>query len=83
MMDALSPLAPRQTAAPAADAADADRQALREAGIGFEALILAQMLQGAMPDANATAGAATQTLARQLAETSPFGIAAMLEAKRQ
>lgn len=54
---------------------------LREAGIAFEALILGQMLQGVMPDANATASAATQGLARQLAETSPFGIAALLEAK--
>lgn len=57
------------------------QEGLAEAGIAFEALILGQMLQGLMPDANATASAATQGLARQLAQTSPFGIAALLEAK--
>jgi len=54
---------------------------LRAAGIAFEALILGRMLQGVMPEADAAASAATQGLARQLAETSPFGIAALLEAK--
>jgi hypothetical protein len=64
-------------------ASDPERLRLQQAGAAFEALILGQMLQGLMPEANATSGAATQALARQLAQDSPFGIARLLGAQTQ
>jgi hypothetical protein len=65
----------------AQSAPDSEQARLREAGAAFESLILGQMLQGLMPEANAMSGAATQALAQQLAAESPFGIAKLLEAR--
>jgi hypothetical protein len=59
----------------------AEQARLREAGAAFEALILQQMLAGIMPSGTAAADLATQSLARDLAEASPFGIARLLETR--
>lgn len=59
----------------------AEQARLREAGTAFEALILQQMLAGIMPAGTPAADLATQALARDLAEASPFGIARLLETR--
>jgi Rod binding domain-containing protein len=59
--------------APAPEAAD-----LHGAAIAFEALFLQQMLKGALPHQDGSGSLALQTLATQLAQGSPFGIARLL-----
>lgn len=54
---------------------------LREAGAAFEALILQQMLRGAMPDADGAGGIGLGALAADLAGASPFGVARLLESR--
>jgi hypothetical protein len=69
-------------ALPPADAGAQDRARLREAGAAFEAMMLQQILGSALPEAAAGGGLALQAIARTLAADSPFGIAALLEAKQ-
>lgn len=58
-----------------------DAARLRDAGTAFEALMLQQMLGSLLPEAAADGGLAVLALARQLAATSPFGVARLLEAR--
>ena len=61
---------------------EADKTArLREAGAAFEALILQQMLRGVLPDADGAGGLGLRALAEDLAATSPFGVARLLETR--
>lgn len=60
----------------------AEQAQLHATGTAFEALILQQMLGGALPEAGAAGGLALQALARDLAAASPFGVARLLESRR-